>query len=110
VITRCNSAGLPILVARRPCPIHRRDAPRTRLERRWGEIALTLVEVHIRAGLSVPVELGGGPIGTLEVYAADPKGWNQSEVSALQTHAGVVASLLGAAAKAGPWRSNSRSP
>jgi hypothetical protein len=31
------------------------------------------------------VELGGGPIGTLDVYAADPEGWDQSEVSALQT-------------------------
>jgi GAF domain-containing protein len=70
------------------------------MERRWGEIALTFVEVQIRSGLSVPVELGGGPIGTLDVYATDPRGWAQSEVSALQTYAGVVASLLGAAAKA----------
>src|SRR5215207_11650198 len=31
------------------------------MERRWGEIALTFVEVHIRSGLSVPVDLGGGP-------------------------------------------------
>jgi GAF domain-containing protein len=69
-------------------------------ERRWGEITLTMVEVQIRSGLSVPVELGGGPIGTLDVYAVDPRGWDQSEVSALQTYAGVVASLLGAAAKA----------
>jgi GAF domain-containing protein len=70
------------------------------LERRWGEIALTFVEVRIRSGLSVPVELGGGPIGTLDVYAVDPRGWDDTEVSALQTYAGVVASLLGAAAKA----------
>ena len=70
------------------------------LERHWGEIALTFVEVHIRSGLSVPVELGGGPIGTLDVYAADPRGWDQSEVSALQAYAGVVGSLLAAAAKA----------
>jgi GAF domain len=34
------------------------------MERRWGEITLTMVEVHIRSGLSVPVDLGGGPIGT----------------------------------------------
>jgi GAF domain-containing protein len=79
----------------RPAVMH--DAT---MERRWGEIALTFVEVQIRSGLSVPVELGGGPIGTLDVYAADPRGWDQSEVSALQTYAGVVASLLGAAAKA----------
>jgi GAF domain-containing protein len=70
------------------------------LERRWGEIALTFVEVQIRSGLSVPVELGGGPIGTLDVYAVDPRSWDDSEVSALRTYAGVVASLLGAAAKA----------
>ena len=81
------------------------------LKRHWGEIALTLVEVHIRSALSVPVELGGGPIGTLGVYAADPRGWDQSEVSALQTYAGVVGSLLAAAAKAelkARWPTSSR--
>jgi GAF domain-containing protein len=51
-------------------------------ERRWGEIALTFVEVQIRSGLSVPVELGGGPIGTLDLYAAEPRGWDDSEVAA----------------------------
>jgi GAF domain-containing protein len=79
----------------RPAVMH--DAT---LERRWGEIVLTFVEVRIRSGLSVPVDLGGGPIGTLDVYAVDPRGWDVSEVSALQAYAGVVANLLGAAAKA----------
>jgi GAF domain-containing protein len=79
----------------RPAVMH--DAT---LERRWGEIALTFVEVQIRSGLSVPVDLGGGPIGTLDVYAVDPRGWDQSEVTALQAYAGVVASLLSAAATA----------
>jgi len=59
-----------------------------------------MVEVQIRSALRVPVELGGGPIGTLDVYAVDPRGWDQREVSALQAYAGVVASLLGAAARA----------
>jgi GAF domain-containing protein len=79
----------------RPAAMH--DA---KTERRWGEITLTFVEVQIRSGLSVPVDLGGGPIGTLDVYGAEPRGWDESEVSALQAYAGVVASLLGAAAKA----------
>jgi GAF domain-containing protein len=39
----------------RPAVMH--DAT---LERRWGEIVLTFVEVRIRSGLSVPVDLGGG--------------------------------------------------
>jgi GAF domain-containing protein len=79
----------------RPAVMH--DAT---LERRWGKITLTFVEVRIRSGLSVPVDLGGGPIGTLDVYAAEPRGWDESEVSALLAYAEVVATLLGAAAKA----------
>jgi GAF domain-containing protein len=79
----------------RPAVIH--DAT---LEPRWGEITLAFVELDIRSGLSVPVQLGGGPIGTLDVYAAAPGGWDQTEISALQTYAGLVATLLGTAAKA----------
>ena len=79
----------------RPAVIH--DAT---LEPHWGEITLAFVELQIQSGLSVPVELGGGPIGTLDVYAAAPGGWDQTEISALQTYAGLVATLLGTAAKA----------
>src|SRR5215218_2592446 len=43
----------------RPAAMH--DAA---MERRWGEITLTMVEVQIRSGLSVPIDLGGGRIGT----------------------------------------------
>jgi GAF domain-containing protein len=53
----------------RPAVMH--DAT---LEPSWGKIALALVELQIRSGLSVPVQLGGGPIGTLDVYAAAPRG------------------------------------
>jgi hypothetical protein len=78
----------------------RRSFRRTLLEPRWGEITLAFVKVQIRSGLSVPLELGGGPIGTLDVYAVAPGGWDETEVSALQTYAGVVATMLGTAAKA----------
>ena len=70
------------------------------LEPHWGDLTLAFGELKIRSGLSVPVELGGGPIGTLDVYAAAPGGWDATEVSALQTYAGLVATLLGTAAKA----------
>ena len=46
------------------------------------------------------VELDGGVIGTLDIYAGQPRGWDPSEVAALQAYAGQVASLLSAAAKA----------
>jgi signal transduction protein with GAF and PtsI domain len=70
------------------------------LEPRWGEVRHAFAEARIRSGLSVPVRLGGCPIGTLDVYAAAPGGWDETEVSALQAYAGVVATLLGAAARA----------
>ena len=82
-------------VSGRPAVMH--DAI---VEPRWGEITLVFADLQIRSGLSVPVELGGGPIGTLDVYAVAPGGWDQTEVSALQTFAGLVATLLGTAAKA----------
>jgi hypothetical protein len=50
------------------------------------------------------VECAGGagrrPIGTLDLYATSPRAWDDTEITALQAYAGVVASLLGAAAKA----------
>jgi GAF domain-containing protein len=72
----------------------------SRSERQWGEITLVLAELQVRSGLSVPVELGGGPIGTLDLYATSPRAWDDTEITALQAYAGVMASLLGAAAEA----------
>jgi hypothetical protein len=44
--------------------------------------------------------LDGGVIGTLDIYAGQPRGWDPSEVAALQAYAGLVASLLSAAVTA----------
>jgi ANTAR domain/GAF domain len=64
------------------------------------EIAVVLLDASFRAALSVPVELAGGPIGTLDAYARRERAWNESEVSALQACGGVVANLLGHAVAA----------
>jgi hypothetical protein len=50
--------------------------------------------------VSVPVELDGGVMGTLDVYVGQPRDWDPSEVAALQACAGLVASLLSAAVTA----------
>jgi GAF domain-containing protein len=63
-------------------------------------IASALLGASFRAVLSVPVELAGGPIGTLDAYVRGERAWNESEVSALQACAGVVANLLGHAVAA----------
>jgi hypothetical protein len=50
--------------------------------------------------LSVPVFVGGGPVGTLDAYVTAPREWDDSETAALQAYAGLVASMLTAAVTA----------
>jgi GAF domain-containing protein len=66
----------------------------------WGEQAQVMLGEGICAALSVPVELDGSPIGTLDIYSSDPWDRDDSEVAATQAYAGVVASLLAAAVTA----------
>jgi GAF domain-containing protein len=66
----------------------------------WGEFAQVLLSEGVCAALSVPVELDGGVIGTLDIYAGQARDWDPSEVAALQAYAGLVASLLSAAVTA----------
>jgi GAF domain-containing protein len=63
----------------------------------WRELAQAGIASGIHAGLSVPVQVGGGPVGTLDVYVTAPREWDDSETAALQAYAGLVASLLVAA-------------
>jgi GAF domain-containing protein len=66
----------------------------------WGRFAQVLLGEGILAALSVQVELDGGVIGTLDVYAGGPRDWDPGEVAALQAYGGLVASLLSAAVTA----------
>jgi GAF domain-containing protein len=66
----------------------------------WQEFTGVLLSEGISAALSVPVELDGGVIGTLDIYAREARDWDPSEVAALQAYAGLVASLLSAAVAA----------
>jgi GAF domain-containing protein len=66
----------------------------------WAEFTQVLVSEGVCAALSVPVELDGGIIGTLDIYAAEARDWVPCEVAALQAYAGLMASLLSAATTA----------
>jgi GAF domain-containing protein len=66
----------------------------------WNEFAQVLISEAVVAALSVPVELDGGVIGTLDLYAGQARDWDPGEVAALQAYAGLVASLLMAAVTA----------
>jgi ANTAR domain len=66
---------------------------------RWAGASDQVVET--RSGdLSVTVQLGDGPVGTLDVYVTAPRDWDDSAAAALQAYAGLVASLLAAAVAA----------
>jgi GAF domain-containing protein len=69
-------------------------------EPEWAELARVLMGEGIYAALSVPVELDGTAIGTLDIYSAAPWDWDDSELAAAQAYAGLVASLLAAAVTA----------
>jgi GAF domain-containing protein len=85
-----------------------------RSEPDWQEFAQVLVGEGVCAALSVPVELDGGVIGALDVYARDPRDWDPSEIAALQAYGGLVASLLSAPRSPprsrGAWPTSSRPP
>jgi hypothetical protein len=66
---------------------------------RWASGSDRVVEARC-AELSVPVQVGGGPVGTLDVYVTAARDWDDSAAAALQAYAGLVASLLAAAVTA----------
>jgi putative methionine-R-sulfoxide reductase with GAF domain len=66
----------------------------------WSELAQAGIDADIHAGLSVPVFVGGGPVGTLDVLVTAPREWDDSEAAVLQAYAGLIASLLVAAVTA----------
>jgi GAF domain-containing protein len=78
-------------------PMAMRDAAK---EPHWGTITNVVTSQEMRAGLSVPVQLEGGPIGTLDLYSATPRDWDPAEIGAAQVYAALAATLLTRAAAA----------
>jgi hypothetical protein len=60
----------------------------------WERVAAVVAELHVRGVLSVPVRLAEQPVGTLDVYASDPRVWVVEEVQAVGAFAIVTAELL----------------
>jgi GAF domain-containing protein len=67
---------------------------------RWPSVGPLAAGHGVRAVLGVPIDLRDGPMGTLNVYAARPRGWDDSEVAAIQAYTRVIASLLRSAVHA----------
>jgi GAF domain-containing protein len=72
-------------------PMAMRDATK---EPHWGKITDVVTGQQMRAGLSAPIQLEGGPIGSLDLYSAAPRDWDQAEISAVQVYAALAATVL----------------
>jgi hypothetical protein len=60
----------------------------------WERVAAVLAQLEVRAVLSVPVRLATQPVGTLNVYASQPRVWSVEEVEAVGAFAIVTAELV----------------
>jgi ANTAR domain/GAF domain len=66
-------------------------------ERVWDRLAAVVGQLQVRGVLSVPVRLDSQPVGTLDVYASQPRVWTPGEVEALGALAVVTAELVSTA-------------
>jgi GAF domain-containing protein len=52
---------------------------------------------QVRAVLGIPVNLGGSPVGTLNVYRDAPADWDKADITALRAYSDLVADIVSAA-------------
>jgi GAF domain-containing protein len=64
------------------------------LETQWKRLAADVGQVSVRSALSVPIWLGGRPVGTLDVYRTRPGDWPGEVVAAAEAFAGLASDLL----------------
>ena len=67
---------------------------------RWPSVGPLAAGHGVRAVLGVPVDLPQGPVGTLNVYAAQPHTWDDADVAGIRAYTRVIASLLRTAVRA----------
>jgi GAF domain-containing protein len=67
---------------------------------RWPSVGPLAAGHGVRAVLGVPIDLREGPVGTLNVYAAQPHRWDDGDVAAIQAYTRGFAALLGSAVQA----------
>jgi GAF domain-containing protein len=64
---------------------------------RWPRLTPLLLAAGVRSVLGAPVRLGGGPVGTLNVYVDHPYPWDESDRDAIGAFVSLVEGLLSSA-------------
>jgi GAF domain-containing protein len=57
---------------------------------RWPAIMAPVLAAGVRSVLGVPTRLGGGPVGSLNVYGDAAREWDESERAAIQSFNAVI--------------------
>ena len=65
-------------------------------DERWPEVGRILCGHGVRAVMGVPIKIGGGPVGVLNVYVDREYEWTAEDRRALEGFAMVLATLLSA--------------
>jgi GAF domain-containing protein len=71
--------------------------PDVQRDDRWPHLAELMHGSRVHAVLGIPVRLGGGAIGSLNVYRSTPHPWSDDEIAALESFTKVVETLVGTA-------------
>jgi len=66
-------------------------------DERWPELRPVLTDNGIRGILGVPVHVAGAPIGSLNVYHRESRGWDDSDLAALLAFDQLVERILASA-------------
>ena len=64
---------------------------------RWPGIAAPLLAAGVRSVLGVPTRLGGGPVGSLNVYSDAIREWDASERDAIKSFNAVIEAQISSA-------------
>lgn len=67
---------------------------------RYRKVGPALAEQGIHAVIGVPIRVGGGSVGSLNVYVDQPHEWTGDEIAALETYGQLLAGFLAAALSA----------
>jgi GAF domain-containing protein len=60
----------------------------------WVRLAAVVGQLRVLAVLSVPIRLVGQPVGTLDVYSAQPRAWTAHELEGAAEFAAVAGELV----------------
>jgi GAF domain-containing protein len=64
---------------------------------RWPSIIEPLLAAGVRAVLGVPTRLGGGPVGSLNIYGAGVRNWDDSDREAIRSFNAVIEAQISSA-------------